>query len=506
MFAPTFRFLFHRAVTCTLLVLLSLLVTDMPLQALSQAQMQSRPPMKELARRAAQRPMKLDVHPLTRGARVGDKVSIELSLFDANNQLASWDRQCQIEVGVTNPSGKVDKYLVTIPAGQTAARFTFDAREVGLLTLKARETNDTLLPGGNSMLIGRARISKRGRKVKPSDFPSGSVRQSAHVLLIAAHTGEPQPPRAGSEGIGQGPTGGSETTAPSSPELLLTNSSGKNEILADGKDFARIQVYYMGPLGEPASSDIRVWLTWSNGKLEPQPLVIKKGESFAEAQWSSLSPVDATVSLVTSAPKYAVEGKQELKVSFVPAIYGVAPSSPNPLKLSLIDCEPLVAQFFDREGRTVQTNKRRRITFISSNPSLHLDPPYRDVPPNESAASIFLQPTWSGSSKLDIWTPGYDHQTLEVQVTMWLVLVLCLGGGLVGGIVAKEALKGSIAWRIFVGLVGAIVLVWISVFAVLPQTHSIIAHNLVSVFVVGILGGYGGTRVLDAVGKKLGYF
>ena len=107
---------------------------------------------------------------------------------------------------------------------------------------------------------------------------------------------------------------------------------------------------------------------------------------------------------------------------------------------------------------------------------------------------------------LDIWTPGYDHdKTQVVEVTMSLVLVLCIAGGVLGGIAAKETLKGSLASRIFAGILGAIVLVWLGVYAVLPKTQSVIAHNLVSVFVVGIVGGYGGTRVLDFAGKKLGF-
>jgi hypothetical protein len=175
------------------------------------------------------------------------------------------------------------------------------------------------------------------------------------------------------------------------------------------------------------------------------------------------------------------------------------------MRLSLIDYEPVVAQFFDREGHTVQTSSLRHVTFISSNPSLHVEPAAFDLPANSSGATIYVVPTWSGNSNLDIWTPGYDHQALEIETTMWPVLTLCLSGGVVGGIAARDALKGGVGWRVFVGIVGSMVLVWICVYAVLPQTNSMIAHNLVSVFVVGIVGGYGGTRVLDFAGKKLGY-
>jgi len=471
----------------------------------TQAQVQG--PMQQRARRAAEQPMKLDIRALTQRPHVGDKVSIEVVLLDADNRPATWNRPCQVHVGVTGPSQKTEEYTVTIPPRQSAAQFTIGASEAGLFSLKARETNHTLLPGGNSVLIGPKATARKSDRLKHGILRFAPAQSLGQVLTIAAHSSEPPTPVAAAGGTQQEPTGTAHMAAPASARLLLIRSSGSDEIWADGAAYARIQVYYMDPQREAAPSNIKVWLRWSNGNLDPQPLplLIKKGESFAETKWTSLSPVTATLSLVSSAPKYEVEGQRELQLSFVPPIYGIAPSNPNPLRLSLIDCELLVAQFFDRGGHTVQTSKPRHITVISSNPSLHLDPADLDVPPNGSGASIFLIPTWSGKAKLDIWTPGYDHQTLVVEVTMWLVVLLCLGGGVIGGIAAWEALKGAVTYRIFAGMLGAIVLVWLCVYAVLPRTRSVIAHNLVSVFVVGIVGGYGGTRVLDFAGKKLGY-
>ena len=89
-------------------------------------------------------------------------------------------------------------------------------------------------------------------------------------------------------------------------------------------------------------------------------------------------------------------------------------------------------------------------------------------------------------------------------VSIWLVVTLCLVGGALGGIAAKDTLKGYIWWWIFIGVVAAIVLVWLCVYTVVPKTSSMIAHSLISVFVVGIVGGYSGTRVLDFAAKKLG--
>lgn len=461
-------------------------------------------PMRQQAQQAAQQPMKINVRIVTGGVRIGDKVSGQVTLLNSDNQPKNGNRQYQIELSMTSPSGKAEKQTVTIAAGKNVVQFTFIAKEVGLLQVKARETNDTLLQGGGSVLVGPPRTATQQKKKTTRGLLFVPMQDPRHPSLNAykgryllARLETPLGSDQGSDGMGSPPI-------PSSPQLLLSNSGGRDEILADGKDSATIRVDYMDPEG-PAPKDIKIWLLWSNGNPNPLTLVIKKGEAFAEAQWSSISSVNATVRLVNSAPNYPVYGDSTLHVSFIPPIYGIAPSSPNPLRLSLIDDWPLVAQFFDCEGRPVQTSKPRHVTFISSNAWLHIDPSSQDVPSNNSDASVFLLPTWLGQSELTISTPGYDHQTLVIQVTVWLVLLLCVSGGVLGGIAAKEALKASVLWRIFVGVLGAIVLVWLCVFAVLPQTHSIIAHNLVSVFVVGIVGGYGGTRVLDFAGKKLGY-
>ena len=483
-------------------VYISLLASMIQPRLIAIGRVQAPAPMRVQAQQAAQRPIKLDVHPLSQGARVGQEVTVEVALLDANNKPLAWGKPCQVLVAVKGPSGKVEKYSVTIPAGQSTSKLTFPAHEVGLLNLTAHEVNETLLAGGNSMLVGPVVVPKQVIKKKPKAVHIVPSQGSGYFLAVSTRSLAATDHEIYEDSEQGPPTDG---TAATPITLLLTNASGKDEILADGKDFARIQVYYVDPQGAPAPADVKIWLSPSNGQMDQQPLVIKKGEARAEGQWTSLSPVDANISFSASAPGYGVQGDRTLKVSFVPAIYGIAPANGDPLRISLIDCAPVIAQFFDKDGRTIQTNKPRHITFVSSSPSLYLDPSTQDVLPKASEASIFIIPTWAGNSSVDIWTPGYDHQTLRVEVTIWVVLLLCLAGGVVGGIAARDALKGTVLWRIFVGILGAIVLVWLSVYAVLPQTHSIIAHNQISVFVVGILGGYSGTRALDFVGKKLGY-
>jgi len=66
------------------------------------------------------------------------------------------------------------------------------------------------------------------------------VNGSARLLTIAAGV-KPLPISIAVDQTGDG-QGASSVTAPSSPELMVVNSSGKDEILADGTDFARIVV------------------------------------------------------------------------------------------------------------------------------------------------------------------------------------------------------------------------------------------------------------------------
>jgi len=466
--------------------LVALLLLAAPTTQL-QAQMQAQ------AQRAALRPMKLDIHTTSQG-KTGSPVTGEVVLLDANNQKAHRERATRVQVAITSPSGMVQTQELTIPPGQSAASFGLTAAEPGVVSVRVTDSEHALLPGANSVLINRP-VPKTGKKAR--------LRSQSMLLNSPSSRSRFLEVSAGFESmflIALQPQ--ADDPASDVPRILLSKEAGKDEILADGKDFARIKAFFMDPNGDPAPRDINIWLTWTNGELQPQPLVIRKGEISAEAELISNSPVTAKVTLVAVAPKYEVADGKELSVSFVPPIYGVGTPSPNPLRISLIDAAPLTAQFFDQNGRAIQTDRARKVTFISSNPALHLDPTTRDVQARESGASIFLVPTWSGRSSLDIWTPGYDHQTLTIEVSMWLVLIMCTGGGMVGGIAARDRLKGSVAWRCFVGVLGAIILVWVNVYAVLPRTHSIIAHNLISVFVVGIIGGYGGTGVLDWALKR----
>ena len=123
--------------------------------------------------------------------------------------------------------------------------------------------------------------------------------------------------------------------------------SGERDInvRADGINYERIAVYYMASL--PAAFPIEVWLSWDHGDVKPNPLIIKKGERFAEARWTSRSPVsNATVSIADIKPGVAVGGARQATIHFVEPVSGVALFNP-PDTLSIADVSSLHARFYD---------------------------------------------------------------------------------------------------------------------------------------------------------------
>ena len=489
-------------------LLATLLATHMPV-ALRAAAQQVPVPMRQMAQRVAAGPIKLDLQVDTSSVPIDSNISVRVSMLNADNQPAEWQRPCTVNLEITFPSKRVEHQTVVIPKQQTTAKTSFVASEYGIARLRAVESTSSLSPAGNTVFV----VGKPTAPAKPvakkqsfhisTDEPLGT-NESRPVLISASWTpSQPQQPDTASTAAST--PAALPPTPPATPQLLLVNSTGKDEILADGKDYARIRVYYMAPNGKGAPSDIHIWMTWSNGKFYPQPLVIPRGGFDTEGKLVSASPVQATIALVSSAPNVPVQGSSTLKLVFAPPIYGFGPvTSDSTLKMSLIDREPLVGCFFDDQGRCIQTDRVRHVNFSSSNPTMHIDPDSFDIKANETTATIFLEPTWRGTAAIAMWAPGLNKQSITVVVSIWLVVTLCLVGGALGGIAAKDTLKGSIWWRIFIGVVAAIVLVWLCVYTVVPKTSSMIAHSLISVFVVGIVGGYSGTKVLDFAAKKLG--
>jgi hypothetical protein len=153
----------------------------------------------------------------------------------------------------------------------------------------------------------------------------------------------------------------------------------------------------------------------------------------------------------------------------------------------------------------VQTGTRRRVTFVTKSPTIHVRPAVSDVDPGFSDAPTVLLPAALGTSEIEVSTPGYKTAKYSVAVTAGTVIVLWAIGGVLGSLCAFYKLRGSIVWRVLVGMIAAGVLTWAYVYGALPAIDATIAHNLLSVLFVSILGGYLGIAVLDSIAKRMNF-
>src|SRR5262249_28751160 len=152
------------------------------------------------------------------------------------------------EVDVTAPSAKQARYVVAIRSGESAVQLTFYVRETGVYRLTAQDSRNSLLPAGNSVLVRTLNGKARGSLMLPGFLPAAFMVPPHRLFLTKSSSPSPL----------------ARATIATPPRLLFLNTT-EREILADGKDFARLQVFLMDPHGQAAPHDIKVWLSWSNG-------------------------------------------------------------------------------------------------------------------------------------------------------------------------------------------------------------------------------------------------
>lgn len=450
-------------------------------------------PMKQEAERAKQQPFRVDVSALEQGRKPGETVQLLVLLRDGQNQPVRASKDTLIELDIVSPSGKALTQTVRIPAGEASKQVSMTADEPGLTKLRARHASQELLEGTNYMLIIDPRYRSRGIRERPKPpGPKSSLRRSPPWFQTAAWAQEeadaappPRPPAAAEEGT------------------LLLAVSGENdaEVRADGKSSARITVYFQDD--RPAQSSIDVWLRWTNGNVDRNPIRIERGAIHGEALWTSRTPVEATVSIAGSFPKHPVDGSSSATVKFVEPILGIAFVNPPP-RLTLVDSVALTARFFGPDGHPIETSKARKFSFASDNPGLRISPRNAEVAPGSFEFAATLLPSALGTSSIEASTPGYAPAKHTVTVTGWLVIALCLLGGLLGSLAAYVNDQGSLWGRLLTGVVVAGVASWAYVYVGLARTDAAIAHNQISVLFVSLLAAFTGIKALRTATKALG--
>ena len=463
--------------------------------------------MAQVAQQYAWRPVRADILPQSQGTKIGDSVVVRIELLDANGKPTNALQNTPLVVHAVEPSGKVQEMKLEVPSGTSSTEFKFQAAEPGLTKMTVSNPENQVLESSNYVLITpRSRHAKPSSssksKVAPakkvfSNPPTSQVYGHAHVAnvrLVSLAFDELQD------------NGNAAAAAEAAGPRIMLQVSGEHDsnVRADNVNFERVSVYYMD--SAPSQTAIKVWLTWNHGAIEPNPLVIEKGNYTAEAHWTSGSPVkNATVSIARIEPAVAVQGESSAQINFVEPVSGVAFFNP-PASMSVVDEYDLHARFYDIAGNFVRTSDKRSVAVSTSNPILKFKPASQDT---DWDFDTNLTPTGWGKAQIEVATPGYPPFEHTLVVTYMGVLLLCIAGGLLGSLgdilTNSSAARGwRILGRLMVGTLAALLCSWAYVIVGLPEVPAGILHSRIAAFGVSIASGWAGIIAVRRVAKWLG--
>jgi len=459
--------------------------------------------MSQQAQVAMQQPTKMDVVPVRPQNPIGEPLPVKVVLLNGAGQEIKATENTTAELQVIEPSGQVSSTTVTLLPGESSKQVDLTATETGVTKLSVRQKEDRLLGSSNYVLVApksSLRKNRRGkvapkRRASDATGPSSSLFWSPSKvhgakLIYAAYFAHDAAPAAGPPASG--------------PQLMLTISGedAAGGIRANGKTYARVQVFYVGP--DDPVRDIQIWLQWSNGAIEPNPIVIHRNDRVGEAHWTSQFPIPtATLKVAaTNPPNLWFVGSNEKTVKFSENIEGIGFDNP-PDRITIVDRFNLTGMFFDPGGSPVRLIDQRKVHFGSNSPILTVEPTHSDIPADHFDFSTVLAPTYVGKSVIEASTPGYRPAAHEITVTWLSVLGAIVVGGFLGGVAAYIKSQGKLWMRITAGVIVGLVASWAYVFVGLPKVETTILHNQLSVLFVSLLAAFTGVKVLSVVTGKL---
>jgi hypothetical protein len=438
------------------------------------------------------------------GPREGDPIDFSVQLQNGRDQPVAMPKNSHVEIQLLDSSDAVaQKGTCNTQAGVSEATCSIKAPKAGLYKVKALPSDHDLLDGTGYILVRPSAAPKKQAPVS-KDKKRASQSSPHSQFLPVAYEPPPQTPT-------QAPAASSAvcgaTSSPRTAKVILTINEGgeMGGAFRAGLETATIQAFFQADDGGTAPSDIKVWLSPNHGEMDHEPLVIAKCSISGEAHLSSKYAVQTSVVYKVLPSSYAVDAPATLTASFVRPIIGIGVIPTGLQTLSLIDIVPVVVQFFDINGDVMPTDVERTVTFVSNNSIISLKQQSITLKVGEVVAQTMISPSWLGKGSIFVTADRLQTASHDVQVIGQILFLVCLVGGITGGLVLFFTSGGSWYSRVFIGVAAGIVLTWAYVFGLLPKVDSSVAHNYISVFVVSILGGYLGTKAVDLVLKQLGW-
>ncbi len=458
----------------------------------------------------SQVPAKIELSPVRAENRLGDEVPLQINLLDRNGRPAPANQNIAADVKVQQPSGQTATYSITFAPGESSKELPVPIPETGVSKVTVEQTNKQLIGGSNFVLVrpaGKKRNAKSAKKPKTEQKGPGSERRDlprrgSGVHLISVALKVSRRPAA----IYPALTG---AVAAPTPQLQLevSGEDANGGTRADGKTCASVQVFYLGETD--LQRDVQIWLSFSNGRIDNNPIVIHKGTAVGTACWVSSFPIQAATIRVaaTNPPGFtfaSLGDGGDPKVAthkFTDNIAGIQFVN-APQSITIVDSFRLTAQFIDPNNEPVPLTQSRDVHFTTDNAALGINPGQITVPVGAFDSSTQLTPTYFGTSTVRVSTPYYDPVPMPIRITWIGVLCLSLLGGFLGGLLAWINSNGKLVVRIITGLIVGLVASWAYVVVGLPKLETSFLHNQLSVFFVALLVGLSGVKGATFISSK----
>jgi hypothetical protein len=412
-------------------------------------------------------PVKLGVDASSHSVQRGEKIVIQVGLFNAVGQPAKAPKPVSVSLQVRLASGRVESLqTVEIPAGQSFNSVAASLPGSGLVYVWARHAE--FLSGGEFVQV---------RAAESSGHPAPralAVAPNTPALPFSVLTLPRRPP----------------------PEITLRYSPDR-EFLANGKDAVIIEAFLMGA-NETLPSDIHLNIYDSSNTLKPTPLTIPAGQPIGQSVLTSSQSGAVTVEFLGSSPPAEFQGDKKLNIRFVPPITRLDLLA-SPPRISLVDTADLIVTLADDERRPLATNAPRHVALSIMSGRGEIEQRELQVPAGQFEVRTRFVPEWPGQVTVSSSTSNLLTVTTPIQVSVPITLLLCSSlGGLVGGLLSRPVRRKSDQWRIPIGIATGFLFYWACIFLGFTATKRVVLNPL-SALALSAIGGWLQTEVFTII-------
>src|SRR5205823_4103120 len=233
---------------------------------------------------------------------------------------------------------------------------------------------------------------------------------------------------------------------------------------------------------------------------------IKAGEVEGDAEWTSKTIAEkAKVSISQVTPKIANQVMPHSTIDFVDPIVAIAFFNP-PSGLNIVERGTVAVQFVDRNGFPVPAHAPISYSFNANSARLRLTPVSDQTKPDAADFRTSIIPSGLGAVIIEAAVPHLRPIRQTIQITGFLLLILCAFGGVLGGLVNHlDRKQKGLAASLVTGMVVALPITWLYVWVGLPHLDTAILHNQLSAVMVAIIAGISGAGGLKKAAQKFGF-